>query len=114
MQILKTAFPLLIMNMETIVDQISSRFKATPEEETYRIISILVQEALQVCFVSALAVVIFLYSLCSTQQYIVRMANLDDDNSMAQQIVTSLNRLANSFTGQVKVGISYFLFSIAY
>ena len=48
MQILKTAFPLLIMNMETIVDQISARFKASQEEDIYRLVCMLLQEGLQV------------------------------------------------------------------
>jgi len=46
---LKTAFPLLILSMETTVDQISHRFKATQEEEIYRLICMLLQEAMQVC-----------------------------------------------------------------
>lgn len=49
MQILKTAFPLLIMNMETVVEQIILRFKASPEEEIYRLICMLLQDAMQVC-----------------------------------------------------------------
>ena len=48
-QILKTAFPLLILSMETMVDQILQRFKAPPEEEIYRLISMLLQDAIQVC-----------------------------------------------------------------
>ena len=47
-QILKTAFPLLILSMETMVDQILQRFKAPPEEEIYRLISMLLQDAIQV------------------------------------------------------------------
>ena len=47
-QILKTAFPLLIMSLETIVDQIMQRFKATPEEEIYRLVCMLLQDAIQV------------------------------------------------------------------
>lgn len=47
-QILKTAFPLLILSMETMVDQILQRFKATPEEEIYRLICMLLQDAVQV------------------------------------------------------------------
>jgi len=47
-QILKTASPLLILSMETMVDQISHRFKATPEEEIYRLICMLLQDAIQV------------------------------------------------------------------
>jgi len=47
-QILKTAFPLLILSMETMVDQINQRFKATPEEEIYRLTCMLLQDAMQV------------------------------------------------------------------
>ena len=47
-QILKTAFPLLIMSLETIVDQVMQRFKATPEEEIYRLVCMLLQDAVQV------------------------------------------------------------------
>lgn len=47
-QMLKTAFPLLILSMETMVDQILQRFKAPPEEEIYRLISMLLQDAIQV------------------------------------------------------------------
>jgi transformation/transcription domain-associated protein len=47
-QILKTAFPLLILSMETMVDQILQRFKATPEEEIYRLICMLLLDAVQV------------------------------------------------------------------
>lgn len=47
-QILKTAFPLLILSMETMVDQVLQRFKATPEEEIYRLICMLLQDAIQV------------------------------------------------------------------
>jgi transformation/transcription domain-associated protein len=47
-QILKTAFPLLVLSMETLVDQITTRFKATPDEEAYRILCILLQDFLSV------------------------------------------------------------------
>ena len=48
LQILKTAFPLLILNMEQMVEQIFSRFKPTSEEEIYRFMSIMIGDALQV------------------------------------------------------------------
>ncbi len=48
MQILKTAFPLLIMNMETVVEQIIMRFKGSREEDIYRFICMLRQDAMQV------------------------------------------------------------------
>lgn len=47
-QILKTAFPLLILSMESMVEQLNSRFKASQDENTYRFICMLLQEALQV------------------------------------------------------------------
>lgn len=53
-QILKTAFPLLILSMETMVEQINQRFKATPEEEIYRLICMLLQDAVQVCLLGYL------------------------------------------------------------
>jgi hypothetical protein len=34
--------------METLVDQINQRFKATPEEEIYRLVCMLLQDAIQV------------------------------------------------------------------
>lgn len=48
MAILKTAFPLLALSMEMIVDQISTRFKPSPDEDIYRLISALMTDALQV------------------------------------------------------------------
>lgn len=53
-QNLKTSFPLLILNLETLVDQIISRFKPTHEEDIYRHICMLLQDALSVrCFCDA-------------------------------------------------------------
>jgi len=49
-QTLKTGAPLLILSMETVVDQFNNRFKATPEEDTYRHICMLVADACQVIF----------------------------------------------------------------
>ncbi|KAG8921641.1 hypothetical protein FRC01_000141 [Tulasnella sp. 417] len=45
--ILKTAFPLLALTMETMVDQFAQRFKATQEEELVRYFNALLMEALQ-------------------------------------------------------------------
>jgi transformation/transcription domain-associated protein len=44
----KTAFPLLILSLETMVDQFTSRFKTSPEEDAYRLSGILLQEISQV------------------------------------------------------------------
>jgi hypothetical protein len=70
---LKTAFPLLILSMETTVDQISHRFKATQEEEIYRLICMLLQDAMQVT--SIIRALIFkrimfsLQALCAACQF---------------------------------------------
>lgn len=53
LQVLKTTFPLLILSLETMVDQIHQKFKPPPEEDIYRHICLLLQEAIQVyviCF----------------------------------------------------------------
>ncbi|KAF7789373.1 hypothetical protein EIP86_000317 [Pleurotus ostreatoroseus] len=81
-QILKTAFPLLIMSLETIVDQIMQRFKATPEEEIYRLVCMLLQDA--------------------TQQYVYRMSNVDDDGSLNAATKHQLARLAPNLTGSAR------------
>ncbi|VDC00099.1 unnamed protein product [Peniophora sp. CBMAI 1063] len=46
-QIFKTAFPLLILSMGSMVEQLNSRFKTSPDENKYRFICMLLQEALQ-------------------------------------------------------------------
>ena len=48
LSILKTAFPLLALSMEMIVDQVSTRFKPLPDEDIYRLISALLNDGLQV------------------------------------------------------------------
>ena len=47
--ILKTAFPLLVLTLETMVDQFNVKFKPTPEEEIYRFTFMLLQDGIQVC-----------------------------------------------------------------
>ncbi|TKX26698.1 transcription-associated protein [Elsinoe australis] len=46
MQTLKTAFPLLALSMETMVDQIQKYFKCQPDEDAYRLIVALLNDAL--------------------------------------------------------------------
>ncbi|KAG5928504.1 hypothetical protein E4U42_000535 [Claviceps africana] len=46
MSILKTAFPLLALSMETMVDQIQKHFKCPPDEDAYRLIVALLNDAL--------------------------------------------------------------------
>ncbi|KAH6666821.1 hypothetical protein B0J14DRAFT_188953 [Halenospora varia] len=44
--VLKTAFPLLALSMESMVDQISKHFKCPPDEDAYRLITALLNDAL--------------------------------------------------------------------
>ena len=46
MSTLKTAFPLLALSMETMVDQIQKHFKCPPDEDAYRLIVALLNDAL--------------------------------------------------------------------
>lgn len=48
LQTLKTTFPLLMLSLETMVDQVHHKFKPTPEEEVYRSICMLLSDAIQV------------------------------------------------------------------
>ena len=49
MSVLKTAFPLLALSMETMVDQIQKHFKCPPDEDAYRLIVALLNDGLSVC-----------------------------------------------------------------
>jgi transformation/transcription domain-associated protein len=46
MDVLKTAFPLLALSMETMVDQIQKHFKCPPDEDAYRLIVALLNDGL--------------------------------------------------------------------
>lgn len=48
LQTLKTTFPLLILSLETMVDQIQHKFKPAQEEDVYRHISLLLSDAVHV------------------------------------------------------------------
>jgi transformation/transcription domain-associated protein len=54
MQILKTAYPLLSLSMETTVDQLSARLKPSADEELYRLVCLMANDADQ-AYMSALA-----------------------------------------------------------
>ncbi len=47
MSLLKTAFPLLALTMETMVDQILQRLKPTTDEDIYRLIVALLNDGVQ-------------------------------------------------------------------
>jgi transformation/transcription domain-associated protein len=48
LNVMKTGHPLMVLTIETMVDQILQRFKATPEEEIYRLVCMLLGDAVQV------------------------------------------------------------------
>lgn len=47
MGILKTAYPLLALSLESLVDQIIQRFKSNPDDDTYRLIIALYNDGVQ-------------------------------------------------------------------
>ena len=97
MAILKTAFPLLALSMEMIVDQMSSRFKPQPDEDIYRLISALLSDALQVrdpCFAFLPSPVAYLVP--RSQQYVARAALPNDDGLLAPSTNSNIARFAES------------------
>ncbi|KAJ7700136.1 hypothetical protein B0H17DRAFT_1158131 [Mycena rosella] len=81
-QLLKTAFPLLVLSLETIVDQVAGKFKSSSEEDTYRHLCMLLSDALQ--------------------NYVLRMNSPSDDGQVNQQTMLTLSRFGTTLGGQVK------------
>jgi transformation/transcription domain-associated protein len=54
LNVMKTGHPLMVLTIETMVDQILQRFKATPEEEIYRLVCMLLGDAVQVNWLEVL------------------------------------------------------------
>ncbi|KAH8118563.1 FAT-domain-containing protein [Phellopilus nigrolimitatus] len=80
--LLKTNNPLLALTLETMVDQFSIKFKATPEEEIYRFTFMLLQDAAQNCS--------------------SRASNPNDDGALSEQIVKNISRMAIHLAGQAR------------
>ncbi|KAF7332097.1 hypothetical protein MKEN_00090300 [Mycena kentingensis (nom. inval.)] len=74
-QMLKTAFPLLVLSLETIVDQISTKFKPSSEEEAYRHLFMVLNDALQ--------------------NYVMRINNPADEGQMHAAMAGNMNRLGS-------------------
>jgi transformation/transcription domain-associated protein len=98
MSILKTAFPLLALSMEMIVDQVSTRFKPSPDEDIYRLISALLNDGLQVSrrFAFRSRNVELLLRPFSWQQYIQRAGHPSDDGLLSQVTVSNVSRFAEN------------------
>ncbi|KAF8621580.1 hypothetical protein AX15_007606 [Amanita polypyramis BW_CC] len=82
LQILKTSFPLLILSLETMVDQIQHKFKPSPEEDIYRNVCMLLQDAVQ--------------------SYMLRMNSHEDDGQLTPQMVQTLIRMSQNMPSHVK------------
>ena len=77
MAILKTAYPLLALTMETMVDQILARLKPTTDEDIYRLIVALLNDGVQM--------------------YLTHLSKHPDTGGpLSQATETSLNRFAES------------------
>ncbi|ODV88694.1 hypothetical protein CANCADRAFT_52791 [Tortispora caseinolytica NRRL Y-17796] len=75
MGILKTAYPLLSLALETMIDQICQRFKCTPEEDAYRLIVALLNDG---------------------AQFMNRMAYQNEDTKLPPATELNLTRIADS------------------
>jgi transformation/transcription domain-associated protein len=97
--ILKTASPLLALTLETMVDQCSTKFKATPEEEIYRFTFMLLQDGLSVSW--RVHVDWILANLAKT--YCSRILNINDDGSLTEVISRNIGRLLHHLGGPARV-----------
>ena len=103
MSILKTAFPLLALSMEMIVDQVATRFKPGPDEDIYRLVSALLSDALQVRSRR-----VFAWTTRAdprrVQQYVIRAQHPTDDGLLAETTTSNVARFAeNLHPAAVKV-----------
>ncbi|PLW40616.1 hypothetical protein PCANC_13021 [Puccinia coronata f. sp. avenae] len=73
---LKTQFPLLALSMEMLVDQLLQRFKPPPEEDVYRLLCALLQEALA--------------------SYIQRAGNPNDDLHLSDALKSKLAKFSEN------------------
>lgn len=76
LNILKTAFPLLALTMESVAEQIQQRFKPSTEEDIYRLTNALLNDALL--------------------QYIQRAAIKKDDGVLPEQCRANVTRFAEN------------------
>lgn len=83
MNSLKTAFPLLALTMEKMVDQISLRAKTTSEEDIYRFFAALLADALQ--------------------QWGGRSGVPNDDGELNSMTKENLNKFSYNLSGDLKV-----------
>lgn len=88
MNMLKTAFPLLALTMEKMVDQISLRAKPASDEDIYRFFSALLADAMQ--------------------QWGGRSGLPNDDGELNAQTKDNLAKFATNLNGELKVSLLLF------
>jgi len=81
--LLKTAFPLLALTLETIADQIYQRFKPAAEEDVYRMICAMINDALQ--------------------QHIVRSPDHKDTGALSPATILNVQKFADGLPHGLKV-----------
>lgn len=102
MSILKTAYPLLALSMETMVDQIQQRFKCTPDEDAYRLIVALLNDGIQVYKQKLLFFV-------NKKKYIGRLTSVTNETKLPSVTQANITRFAESVLPKnIKVYIVYF------
>lgn len=79
---LKTAFPLLALSVELVCDQISTRFKAVPDEDIFRLITALLQDGMQ--------------------QYINKSVLPNDEGLLPKSTQTNIGRFAGNLPSHLK------------
>ena len=99
MSVLKTAFPLLALSMETMVDQLQKHFKCPPDEDAYRLIVALLNDGLSVWrdFYNKVACKIDERMDANQKQYIGRMpAAYAQDFKLPPATETNIRKFAET------------------
>ncbi|KIY71478.1 hypothetical protein CYLTODRAFT_487243 [Cylindrobasidium torrendii FP15055 ss-10] len=81
-QLLKTAFPLLVLGLETMMEQMTRIAKPSPEEECYRVMGALLSDA--------------------TQHFLVRMNSPGDPEELGPTLRNTLERVRGTLAGTIR------------
>lgn len=92
MSVLKTAFPLLALSMETMGDQIQKFFKCPPDEDAYRLIVALLNDGLQVRKANLKS----LFAGDLPSQWIARINPSLDDSKLPPSTESNITRFAET------------------
>lgn len=95
MSVLKTAFPLLALSMETMGDQIQKFFKCPPDEDAYRLIVALLNDGLQVRMTPSQGPA-SQSNLTGKLQWIARMNPSLEDSKLPPSTESNITRFAET------------------